>query len=309
MATYYKNDVDKLYEEPTYRSIGNLPMYSIFRIGNKLKSAYAIRGFQFHMQREMKVLNANPAIKNEVLFGSENIYDDAMKYLHGVKIHSNNVLAAQLLLTASPTFFKGLSDLQLDQWKNLNRNWLQKEFGENLRYAVLHQDETTWHIHALVIPKIKNKKNEDTLSYRSYFNGREALRSWQDNYSSSMQSTFKQLRRGLKYSKAKHIDIRKFYSMINSNENAKSIEQLYAQAANNDLLKLKLEAMVKTLDSYKKYNSNTNLENEELKKNLKELKKDKDYYETAVKLMSKSYSIQEKELSQVLSYIDRSFSK
>jgi hypothetical protein len=124
-----------------------------------------------------------------------------------------------------------------------------------------------------------------------------------------MQSTFKQLRRGLKYSKAKHIDIRKFYSMINSNENAKSIEQLYAQAANNDLLKLKLEAMVKTLDSYKKYNSNTNLENEELKKNLKELKKDKDYYETAVKLMSKSYSIQEKELSQVLSYIDRSFSK
>jgi hypothetical protein len=304
MNVYYKKDIEKPYEEPTYRSIGTAPMFAIFRIGKKLKSAYTIRGFQFHMEREVKVINANPAIKNEILVGNNNIYDDAMSYLHGVKIHKNNVLAAQLLLTASPSFFQGLSHLQLEQWKAINVNWLQREFGENLRYAVLHKDETTWHIHALIIPKFKNKKNEDILSYMRYFDGKKSLSQWQDKYYNCIHDTFKQIKRGQKYSKATHLDIKKFYGLINSATNYKSIEQLYAEAANNDLLKLKIEAMVKTLDAYKKYNTNTTLENEELKKNLKELKKDKDYFEQVVSLMSKKYLTSQKELAQFIHYVD-----
>ncbi|MCM8710558.1 plasmid recombination protein [Clostridium sp. SYSU_GA19001] len=298
-----ENKEEKLYKEPTYRSINSNYFYCILRFGKKHKAMISIRGFQKHMQREIDVPNADTKIPNEILIGDNNVYDKVINYIKDVKLRSNNVIAREILLTASPGFFKGLSNIQLEQWKTINKEWLQNNFKDNCIYAVLHKDESTWHIHALIIPKFYSEKKQSyILSNARYFDGVDKLRTWQDNYASSMQSTFKSLNRGIKYSKAKHIEVRKWYTLINEQLNEKDLEQVKAKALNNELVELKLKSIQNTLKIYKKYNIDIILENEKLNKELKELKKDKNYFENAVKLISNYYKIDEKKIKQLINY-------
>ncbi|MGP9572795.1 MobV family relaxase [Halomonas sp. AOP5-CZ2-32] len=84
----------------------------------------------------------------------------------GVKLPKNaNVVAQELVLGASPEYFrpsyhpedpngKGKYEPErLEAWKEKTMNWLKDRFGEkNIVDAVLHLDETTPHIHAMVLP-------------------------------------------------------------------------------------------------------------------------------------------------------------
>lgn len=133
-----KNEKPK---EPVYRSTSTGFYYSIFRIGKKFKDTTSIKGFERHMEREQNTPNANSQIKNEILIGSPDIYNDVANYIQGIKLRSNNVIARELLLTASPQFFRGLPEQQLHAWKEINKEWLIKNFGDNVRYAVLHKDK------------------------------------------------------------------------------------------------------------------------------------------------------------------------
>lgn len=298
---------EKLYKEPTYRSINNIPLYAIFRVGTKHKAMISIRGFQRHMQREIEVKNANAKLRseNEILIGSSNIYEDVSAYLQGVKIRNNSVLARELLLTASPSFFRGLSNIELEQWKAINKEWLLKEFGENIRYAVLHKDETTWHIHALVVPKFYDyKKGCDILSNSRYFNGKEQLRAWQDNYASSMKTTFKQLTRGVKYSKAKHMDIKTFYNLVNKDLDISNTDQLIAKAKNSDLQRIKIKSLQDTVEAYKKYNRIALQEKDVLKKENEKLQPkftDNTKSEIEYRKIMRYFDMDEKELNEIKS--------
>lgn len=49
-------------------------------------------------------------------------------------------------------------DFDFEQWKKENVEWLQSYFGkDNVVSAVLHMDETTPHIHAVVIPMVNER--------------------------------------------------------------------------------------------------------------------------------------------------------
>lgn len=302
---YKKKDEveEKLYKEPTYRSIGSIPMYAIFRVGTKHRAMISIRNFQKHMEREIKVKNANPSVQNEILIGNSNIYEDVSGYLQGVKLKSNSVLAREVLLTASPSFFKGLSTLQLEQWKAINKEWLIKEFGENIRYAVLHKDESTWHIHAIIVPKFYDYKKECyILSNSRYFDGKEKLRHYQDIYASSLQTTFKQLTRGVKYSKAKHIDIKTFYNLVNKELDVSNTVQLIAKAKNSDLQQIKIKSLQETIEAYKKYNRIALQEKDALKKENEKLQPkftDTTKNEIDYRKIMRYFDMDEKELSNV----------
>lgn len=331
----FKNQrLDDIPKEPTYKSAGTGHYYCIFRIGKKFKadmakgaagqkannnkvinpyksSLNAIKGFERHMEREQDTPNANSKIKNEILIGSSDIYNDVENYIQGIKLRSNNVIARELLLTASPQFFRGLPEQQLYAWKEVNKEWLLKNFGDNVRYAVLHKDESTWHIHALIVPVFNNK-----LCNNRYFDGIKKFRAWQDNYAESMQKCFKSLNRGVRFSKAKHIEIRHFYTMVNAKVDEKDLQQLCSKAVNSELLEIKIKALQNTLGAYQKINKQTNIEKDnaikltqDLKKNVKELQADKELFKEAIEVLSQKYKLPQNAIKEVVNYISNSLER
>jgi len=289
-------------------TIGGTPhyFYCIFRIGNKLKvvdgnmkaTLNTIKAFQKHMERQQETPNANEKIENEILIGDKNIYAKVYDHIKDVKMRKNGVLARELLMTASPDFFKNMMPGELEKWKTDNIDFLEKTFGDNCVYATLHLDESTPHIHALIVPKIKNKKGEYILSNKHYFNGIEAYREFQDHYSEKMKEHFKILNRGIRFSKAKHLTIRQYYTLINQKININDKTQLEAKAKNNDLLEIKIKAIEKTLNLYKNSNSKNErkydkaiIEAKELVKAIDNLKANKQRYKEELSHLSQQYKV------------------
>ena len=69
----------------------------------------------------------------------------------------------------------------------------------------MHLDETTPHIHAVVFPE--NAKGR--LCAKDWLGGADKLSAMQDSYARSMEGL--KLERGVKGSKARHMDIRQWY--------------------------------------------------------------------------------------------------
>lgn len=282
---------------------GNNYFYCVYRIGKSYKTIdgnmnqtiNGIRYFEKHMERKMEVPNANFEIKNEILIGSGDIRGIVKEYIKDIKLRKDGVVAKELLMTASPDFFRGMMPGELQKWKDDNVKFLKDNFGDNCVYATCHNDEKTVHIHALIVSKFYNEKRKIyTLANKRYFGGREKLREWQDNYSNAMQEHFKILHRGVKYSKAKHMQIKQFYSLLKQNVDEKSIEQLTAKVKNSQLLEIKMKAIQKTLETYKKYSNKNDLALQDAKLLLKQIDKfkdDKDIYKEVVSLLSQQYRI------------------
>lgn len=300
-------------KEPIYSHTGT-NYYAIFRVGRRFKQLVQIKGFQAHMQREMEVPNSNNKINNIILIGDKDIYNNVEKYLTGVKIRKDNVIATELLLTASHGFFN-MPEAERNRWIQHNISWLKKEFGNNCVYAVLHKDEYTYHIHTLIVPKFQNSKGKDVLANKRYFGGPGRLSEWQDNYANNMQEVFRQLQRGTKFSKAKHVAIRNFYSLINENMNDKDIEQLAAKAKNAELTEIKLKSIQNTLQAYKNYSRKSDqekeqllLDNKEFQKHIKELNTKGEVYSQALDLLAYKYKVPKEVINQMVKYSEKSLS-
>lgn len=106
-------------------------------------------------------------------------------------------------------YFEDNNDFDLEQWIDLNRKWLIDTFGEkNVISAVLHMDETTPHIHAVVIPVTENEH----LSAKEVIGGPSNVKTLQDEYAKCMSPVG--LERGVRRSVAKAKDIREFYGAL-----------------------------------------------------------------------------------------------
>ncbi|MGV8982101.1 MobV family relaxase [Clostridium sp.] len=293
--------------DATFKSTNSSFFYAIFRIAEKYKTVGAIVGFQNHMERENEVANADRNIENEILIGSKNVKQDVKNYITDIKIRKNAVIARGLLMSASPDFFRGLGKEELNRWKTDNIKFLKDNFGDNCIYATLHKDERTWHIHALIVPKFKNKKGENILSNTRYFDGIEKMRAWQDNYSENMKEHFKCLNRGTRFSKRKHMEVKMWYALIKQNLNEHNLQQLTAKAKNSELLEIKIKAIEKTLQIYKNYNSKNELEkntaileSKSLVKEITKIKEDKETYKQALSMLSQQYRIPKYVISEAV---------
>lgn len=180
-----------------------------------------------HNYRIADVLNADPnlAYLNSELVklprdesGSKMDYNDFFKkrigeldYYKSHSIKKNNVLAIEVLTTFSRQVM-----VPIEEWKQKNVEWLQKEFNKagdgrnNIASVVYHGDENgNVHCHAIIIPI--NDKN--ILSAKFYTNGSRKLTELQTSYANAMKEFG--LKRGLQGSSAKHRDIRKYYADLN----------------------------------------------------------------------------------------------
>ena len=188
--------------------------YAIYRC-TKVKTLAKLAQTCKHNLREHRPTHSDPRGEIRVLTGSENPADEVVAMLPDRR-RKDAVLCMELLLTASPEYFRPHAPEQrgiyredrLVEWQTRAEAWLQEQFGDNLVSAVLHLDEATPHIQALVVPL---DRKTGRLAAKRLF-GPEALKAQQDTYAAAMADLG--LHRGQPGSKAQHEPLRRFYQRV-----------------------------------------------------------------------------------------------
>ena len=195
--------------------------HAIARIA-KLNSGN-INSSEQHTKRARETPNANPEIKNIRFIGQPETKDSptldtiVRERIGEQTIRKNAVLCVEMLLTASPEYFRPdepsragyYQPQRLEDFQNTVQQWLDEKYGERIVRAELHLDEATPHIHAYLVPLDERGK----LNCRGLFGGREKMSKFQDSYAEAMSPLG--LERGIKGSRAKHTSVKQYYAAVN----------------------------------------------------------------------------------------------
>ena len=168
-----------------------------------------------HMHREQKTENAAPEIENLQIAGSKNTSEGMKDYRDKLpeKVRKNAVHGIEFMITASPEVSKKWQRIDWEDYFTRSKKWISNNFGgdENIISAKVHFDETTPHLSVLTMP-IKEGK----LNAKHYIGGSKyRLTELQDDFHQNVGNQLG-LDRGIKNSKAKHIDIQTYYTRVNN---------------------------------------------------------------------------------------------
>jgi hypothetical protein len=194
--------------------------HAIARIA-KLKSGN-VGASEKHTKRERETPNANPEIDNIRFIGqldtanSPSLETIVRKRIGNQTIRKNAVLCVEMLLTASPEYFRpqdpgkaGYYEPQkLADFRTAVHGWLDKEYSDRIVRAELHLDEATPHVHAYLVPLDERGK----LNCRGLFGGRQKLSQFQDSYAEAMSPLG--LERGIRGSRARHTTVKQYYAAV-----------------------------------------------------------------------------------------------
>ncbi|MGZ8941226.1 MAG: MobV family relaxase [Methylobacter sp.] len=224
-------------------------MYGIIRI-QKHNSIASVRGSGKHKDREQETFNADPlrtplnvtegAQSSDALLSAI----QARVELATVQVAGNYkpVIAVEYLITASPEFFRTQPPEAVDAYFDRAKAWLRQKHGaDNVVSITRHNDETSPHLSAFVVPLViraagtrkrsviagKDENGrpirelrefarpaEISLSARHYFGGsKKTLSELQTEFHSEVSSCFG-LERGQERSGAHHKTIRQWYSEL-----------------------------------------------------------------------------------------------
>jgi Plasmid recombination enzyme len=200
--------------------------YAVARIA-KLKQSN-LGGSGMHVSRSRDTPNADLSKleENQTLIHNDDRDSPLSEVVHNKihlveqrrKIRPDAVYAVEILLTASPEYFRPndpskYGDYQvdrLDSWAKASKDWLQQEYRDKIVRAELHLDEATPHIHAYLVPTDENGQ----LNCKKIFGGRAKMFAFQDSYAAATQHLG--LERGVKNSRAEHTTVKDYYSVVNS---------------------------------------------------------------------------------------------
>ena len=233
-----------------------------------------------HNKREKKAYNSNPDIKLELTKNNIELKPLTEKYVKGFynitkdykKEHdermkvmredrkktfkqmldrSNNVIADELMFTATNDFFKNMIRDDIKKWADTCMEFVYKDLGykkEQVLHATVHLDEKTPHVHCVVVPLVKKfDKRTNTLRYtiskKQYIRDKIHISELQDKYHKRLTDAGYDLERGIKGSDRKHIKIKE-YKRIN-----KELEQKINVRTN--LLNKEFEELDKKMESSK----------------------------------------------------------
>lgn len=194
--------------------------HAIARIA-KLKAGN-IASSEQHTKRVRETPNANPEIQNIRFIGQPDTNHQTLETLVRQRIgdqtiRKNAVLCVEMLLTASPEYFRPdepsragyYQPQRLEEFQQAAHQWLDQEYGDRIVRAELHLDEATPHIHAYLVPLDERGK----LNCRGLFGGRQKLSQFQDSYAQAMAPLG--LERGVRGSRAKHTSVKEYYAAVN----------------------------------------------------------------------------------------------
>ncbi len=204
-------DKEEIFKSRGRRPGGGSGSYAILRVA-KLKSKGNIGASLSHTFRERDTPNADLARldQNSVLKGRDNAQGVMADWDARApeKIRKNGVQALEYFVGGSPEKLKVMSREEQDAYFGRALDWLEKRHGaENVLSAVVHRDETTPHLTALVIPLDQRGK----MNASEFTGGRDKLREMQTSFAQDVGQEFG-LQRGLEGSKATHQTIREYYT-------------------------------------------------------------------------------------------------
>lgn len=207
-------------------------MYAILRTKKLKNRAHLTRACEHNLRlRQQYNIDANRSSLNCILHDALGVdTTDATSFQKklgqyysnlGIKEKEGNILAFEYVATASPKFFKNKTDDEIKKWAKYQVDFMQKEFGEQLKLAILHFDELTPHLHCFLgteIKSIKKYKNRHGECHKvSWSLNSEKIN---PDYLSKLQTKFAKhnniwgLRRGVKGSKRKNVSLKQFYDMV-----------------------------------------------------------------------------------------------
>ena len=276
--------------------------YAIFR-SQPIKTLQDLSQIGSHNKREKDVYKSNPDIKLDRIKDNielvrcnekyvkkfyeltkdykkeheerqKNIREDRRKSYYRMVNDARNVVADELLFTSDSLFFKNKSKEEILRWANTCMDFVYNDLGytkEQVLHSTIHMDEKTPHIHCVVIPLVKKldkRTNTEryTISKKQYIKNNEHLSELQDKYHNRLVKAGFDLERGLKGGTAENINIREFKKMTRRLDKSLEKSTLLLNDDYNDL-KVKLNESKPTITG-------------------KEVKIDKDTYQTLNKFMS-----------------------
>lgn len=180
--------------------------------------------------------HSNPDIDVELsymnydLIGVTNSYKvDIEKYINENKsssraIRKDAVLINEWIITSDKPFFDKLSPEETKKYFETAVDYFADKFGrDNIRYAQVHLDERTPHMHMGIVPFTQDWK----LSAKTVF-GKETLKKIQDELPRYLQERGFDIERGRENSKAKHLDTAEFKEL------QKDLEKITSEVENLD---------------------------------------------------------------------------
>lgn len=223
--------------------------YAIFR-SEPIMTIPDLAQIGSHNKREKKAYNSNPDIKQELSKDNIELVPLTEKYVKGFynltneyrKQHeekqktertdrkksfnqmlnkSRNVVADELLFTATSEFFKEMTIDDIKDWANTCMEFVYNDLGytkEQVLHSVVHLDEKTPHIHCVVVPLVKkfdNRTNTEryTITKKEYIKDKIHLSQLQDMYHKRLVDKGYDLERGIKGSDNQNINIKQYKQM------------------------------------------------------------------------------------------------
>lgn len=191
--------------------------FAILRV-SKIKTVGTLAAAARHNLRERDAPNADPARsgRNRILVGAGTAEGVMQAWDERApdKIRVNAVRAIESVMTASPEAMQEMGAENSIAYLEAALDWLKGRFGaENVISAVVHEDETTPHLQAMVIPLDARGK----LNARELIGGPAGLRQMQTDFARDVGEKFG-LERGLEKSRATHETVKSYYHRANATE-------------------------------------------------------------------------------------------
>ena len=139
---------------------------------------------------------------------TENYKRDIEQFINDNKsssraVRKDAVLINEWIITSDNQFFKDKDDKEIKDFFDTAKSYFADKFGDNnIRYAQVHLDETTPHMHLGIVPF----NNEHKLSAKTVFN-RQALQAVQDELPKYLNERGFELERGEKGSERKNLTV------------------------------------------------------------------------------------------------------
>ena len=166
----------------------------------------------------------------------------------GCRTRSNSVRVVEVLVTASPEFFKGKKKAEIKAYFQEALDFIQQHQNpRTIISAVVHMDEKTPHMHLCFAPLTEDKR----LSAKEIVGNKKKLTWWQDEFWKHMVGKYPDLERGESASETgrTHIPPRLFKEAVHLNRMKDQIMAILNDS-NPFNKKAKAEELETLLDKY-----------------------------------------------------------
>lgn len=167
------------------------------------------RKIQNHSNKEID--QTRSPLNYDLVQRTEQYKTDIQQYINENKASSRTVrkdavLVSEWIITSDTDFFKSLTKEQTKTFFEVAKEYFAEKYGEeNIRYAQVHLDERTPHMHLGIVPFTDDKR----LSAKTIFN-RQALQTIQNELPERMNEKGFQIERGQERSERKHLNVKEY---------------------------------------------------------------------------------------------------